>query len=285
MAQWGETDTLADAPAYESPVVYLNSTDSLASGSTITIPHHGIKAGEVVLSTVLTGLAVTGLTDATEYHVISVDSDTISLAATAGGAAITGLVAAIGTMSLKVVPTDVVFVDVTEAASNRKKGLKTGGWTKYTTYVDGLGNTRHKSEVLVAMKRTAAQAGDAGVTLAGAADEDAIVADTLITFSLQPLQADAVVDIASNVDAVLTVAAAAVPAQLVTFQWEYSIDTGANWITSTSVGNGTVELTVDEAVAGEYIAGNQFRCVASSSVGGVTAADVVSSVVTLTQSV
>ena len=283
MAQWGETDTLADAPAYESPVVYLNSTDSVASVSTITIPHHGIKAGEVVLSTVLTGAAVTGLTDATEYHVISVDSDTISLAATAGGAAITGLVAAVGTMSLKVVPTDVVFVDVTEAASNRKKGLKTGGWTKYTTYVDGLGNTRHKSEVLVAMKRTAAQAGDAGVTLTGAADEDAILQDTLITFSLQPLAS--VVDIAGLEDAVFTVAAAAVPAQLVTFQWEYSIDTGANWAISTSVGNGTVELTVNNAVPGEYTTGNQFRCVASSSVGGVTADDVVSSAVTLTQSV
>ena len=69
------------------------------------------------------------------------------------------------------------FVDVTEAqvASNRAKGLGTPGWNLYHTYVDGLGNTRHKAETLVPMKVTAAAAGDAGVTGSG---DDGTVADS-----------------------------------------------------------------------------------------------------------
>jgi len=65
---------------------------------------------------------------------------------------------------------DVVFVDTTEAASanNNERGLGTGGWTRYQTYEDGNGNTRYKTEVLVVMRRTAAEAGDA---------EDTITAD------------------------------------------------------------------------------------------------------------
>ena len=43
-------------------------------------------------------------------------------------------------------------IDTTEAAvtANRAKGLNTPGWVKYATYTDAQGNTRHKSEVLVA---------------------------------------------------------------------------------------------------------------------------------------
>jgi hypothetical protein len=72
-----------------------------------------------------------------------------------------------------------VFVDLTEAGitANRAKGLKTPGWNLYHTYVDGAGNTRHKTEILIPMKVSAADAGDDGVT--GNTDiEDTIVADS-----------------------------------------------------------------------------------------------------------
>ena len=68
------------------------------------------------------------------------------------------------------------FVDVEEAqvAANRAKGLKTPGWNLYhTTH----GGTRHRSECLVAMKVSAADAGDAGIT-GNTAVEDTTVADT-----------------------------------------------------------------------------------------------------------
>ena len=55
-------------------------------------------------------------------------------------------------------------INETEAgvAANRAKGLKTAGWVRYNTYTDAQGNTRHKSEVLVAGGSfTAAATGDA----------------------------------------------------------------------------------------------------------------------------
>jgi hypothetical protein len=71
------------------------------------------------------------------------------------------------------------FIDTTEAAvaSNRGKGLKTAGWNLYSTYTAASGETRHRAEVLVAMGRTAVQAGDDGTT-GSTVDEDAVVADS-----------------------------------------------------------------------------------------------------------
>ena len=58
----------------------------------------------------------------------------------------------------------VFFVDETEAkvASNRAKGIKSPGWYLYKGYDDANGNTRHKAELLIPAKVTAAMAGDAG---------------------------------------------------------------------------------------------------------------------------
>lgn len=71
------------------------------------------------------------------------------------------------------------FVDATEATveSNRDKGIKTPGWMLYNTYTDANGNVRHKSEVLVAMKVSAADAGDVGVS-GNTSIEDSTVADS-----------------------------------------------------------------------------------------------------------
>lgn len=66
-----------------------------------------------------------------------------------------------------------VFVSTEEAqvASNRAKGLKTPGWNIHIT-----AGGRTRTECLVAMKVSQADAGDAGVT-GNTAIEDAIVAD------------------------------------------------------------------------------------------------------------
>lgn len=59
-------------------------------------------------------------------------------------------------------------VNATEAAvaGNKAKGINTPGWTRYTTYTDAQGNTRHKAESLVA----------AG-SMTGDAADDSVVAD------------------------------------------------------------------------------------------------------------
>lgn len=61
-------------------------------------------------------------------------------------------------------------VDSAEAqvAANKAKGITTPGWTKYTTYTDAQGHTRHKSEALVA---AGTMGGDTG------SGDDATVAD------------------------------------------------------------------------------------------------------------
>lgn len=66
------------------------------------------------------------------------------------------------------------FVDVTEAqvASNRAKGLKTPGWNLYNN-----AGGRHRAECLIAMKVSAASAGDLGIT-GNTAVEDTVVADS-----------------------------------------------------------------------------------------------------------
>jgi len=69
---------------------------------------------------------------------------------------------------------EVLFIDTTEAAlaANKAKGLDTGGWTSYRTYEDADGNTRYRTEVLVAMRRTGASF-SAGVAAGDAADTEA----------------------------------------------------------------------------------------------------------------
>ena len=72
------------------------------------------------------------------------------------------------------------FVDITEAgvATNRAKGLKTGGWNAYDTYTTEDGDVRHRVEVIVPM---AVAQGDAGLDEGGAANttiEDSVVADS-----------------------------------------------------------------------------------------------------------
>ena len=64
-------------------------------------------------------------------------------------------------------------VNVTEAgvASNIAKGLNTPGWVRYNTYTDAQGNTRNKSEVLVA-------AGSFTAAVSSDAADDATVADS-----------------------------------------------------------------------------------------------------------
>lgn len=165
-----------------------------------------------------------------------------------------------------------VFVDLTEAgiAANRAKGLKGPGWWLYHT-----SNSRHFAECLVPMKVTAAAAGDLGVDGTG---DDAIVVDRTITIGTQPLQSAATVDIAGSAAMTLVVAAAAVPAQAVTFQWQYKVGSGA--FTNVALSSTAATLEIASTETAEYVAGNLFRCVVSTA----GAVDAISDSVTLTQS-
>ena len=75
-----------------------------------------------------------------------------------------------------------IFVDVTEAQqpANKARGLHGAGWWLYNSYTDADGNTRYKTELLVAIAESAANAGDR------ADDPKAADAAYTITISSQP---------------------------------------------------------------------------------------------------
>lgn len=79
-------------------------------------------------------------------------------------------------------------VDVTEAqaAANIAKGLNTPGWVTYTTYTDAQGNTRHKSEVLVAIKSITGDNDTLApeITITVAPTDVSVVAPATATFSV-----------------------------------------------------------------------------------------------------
>jgi len=176
MAQWGDTDTLADAPKFETPSISFDATDAavvvLAEDAIVKLDH-GFETGDRVTYTA--GAApITGLVSGTLYFVIRVDQNETAITLTGLGG---------GTDTIQVTPDDVFFIDIDEAAvpANRAKGLNTPGWVKYEEYGAG----RKRVEVLVAMKRTAGAptptteggAGDDGLT-GNTAIEDTTVADS-----------------------------------------------------------------------------------------------------------
>lgn len=99
-------------------------------------------------------------------------ANTLTLATAWASANVTGATIT-GQDSPKYVPyTDIeniYGVDEAEAAvaSNKAKGLNTPGWNRYVTYTDMHGNTRYKTENLVAFS-----------SMTGDASDDSVVADS-----------------------------------------------------------------------------------------------------------
>ena len=164
---------------------------------------------------------------------------------------------------------NVVFVDVAEAKvpANRAKGLVTPGWNLYHTYTTEAGSVRHIVEPLVAMKLSAAVAGDEGVT-GNTAVEDTIVADPTITIATQPAAESA----NSTTDAVFTVVASADNGGVLAYQWQSSnndvdfVDVAsANGVSGET--SATLTLT---PVATLHDDGNYFRVVVSTDGASVT---------------
>jgi hypothetical protein len=158
-----------------------------------------------------------------------------------------------------------VGVSVNEAqnAGNIAKGINTPGWVKYTTYTDGNGNTRNKSEVLVAM-----------ATITG--DNDTLDPDPVITIGTQPQNASVFTTDTATFSVVATVTNGGVLA----YQWQIQQEGAGAWAnitdaTSTSYTTGAT-ATGDGAGATD---GDKYRVVVSAGAG---ATPVTSDAATLT---
>lgn len=135
-----------------------------------------------------------------------------------------------------------VSVSEAQQQANREKGLKTQGWTKTVTYTDAQGNTRNKTEILVAF----------GGDLTGAdASDDAVVLDNTITIGTQPAAASVVAGATATFSVVATIA----PAGTVSYQWqkqEAGATTWSNIADATSDSYTTAALTVADDNGDKY---------------------------------
>lgn len=141
-------------------------------------------------------------------------------------------------------------VDVSEAqtSGNITKGLNTPGWVKYSTYTDANGNTRNKSEVLVAFS-----------TLTG--DNDTIDPDPVITIGTQPLAASVTAPDAAT----FTVVASATRGAVLTYQWQVQQEGTGAWadITSATLASYTTGATAIGDGAGATD-GDAYRVIVSA---------------------
>ena len=264
MALWGNTDALAAAPKYIAPSVTVDG--QTVAANTITANRHGFVTGDRVTYS-NTANPIVGLTSGDIKFVIRVDSNSFQVADSAVDAAagtetvITAGGAGSATDTFQKTPENLFFIDFEESqqAENQARGLNGPGWWLYETYTDGYGNTRHKAECLVPMIRSAADAGDLGVT-GDTAVEDATVVDRTITIDAQPAAAS----VTSPDPAQFVVAASVDPAIALSFQWEVSTDGGNNWANSTAAA-GTTSSTLDVvSTDADYVTLNQFRVVVSA---------------------
>ena len=165
--------------------------DIKTSTGTVSITTAGAVTGTSTLFTTEAKIGNTMLVTGTEYQIVNITSAT-ACTVISGNNNGNGLVTAktAQSYSLSEKPCYVahgsadsasimgnsakVFgINETEAgvASNIAKGLNTAGWVRYNTYTDAQGNTRNKSEVLVA-------GGSFTAAITGDAADDSTVADS-----------------------------------------------------------------------------------------------------------
>ena len=161
-----------------------------------------------------------------------------------------------------------VFVDVSEAAvtANRAKGLKTPGWNLYSN-----AGGRHRSEVLVAMKMSAADAGDAGI---GGSGDDSIAADIAFAIGTQPANASVAAPAPHTFSVIATVTGAAT----ITYQWQTDAAGGSTFVDV--VGATDATLTIADSTGLDT---DTYRVIVSATVStGEVLTPITSSVATLT---
>lgn len=109
---------------------------------------------------------------------------------------------------------EVIGVDIAEAQQStaRAKGIKTPGWVKTTTYTDAQGNTRNKTETIVAFGGNFATG-----------DNDTLAPE--ITISVQPLD----ISVIEPATATFSVTATRTGTGTLTYQWQKQESGAGAW--------------------------------------------------------
>lgn len=160
-----------------------------------------------------------------------------------------------------------IFVDATEAQqpANKARGLTGAGWWLYNTYNDSDGNTRYKTELLVAMTASASDAGDR------ADDSKAADANYVITIGTQPANQET-----ADGEATFSVTASVTSGGgTLGYQWQVKAVGASKWTNVSGATSSSLALTGQT----EDNTGDQYRVKVTSANG---AREVVSDVATLT---
>lgn len=152
-------------------------------------------------------------------------------------------------------------VDVPE---NKARGIGHSGWIHYNTYGTSQGETRYKSEVLVAMSKNFSANTTNVLFGTGAgqdANDDTVAADYLLYFTTLP--ADVSAD-TGNGTSILTVAASSPTGATIAYQWEENNTVAWASISDAGVYSGTNSNTLAISdVTG--LDGYQYRVVISAT--------------------
>lgn len=266
MALWNNTDAQASKPkslqlGQVQALAVLTPGSGYTNGSvaaTISAPAAGgVQATATV--TIAGGIvtAITLVNPGAGYTAAP------TCTVTSGGG--TGATFSIGWVAQKRTQTGVVlhndtimFVSTEEAqlAQNRAKGIKIPGWIKYTEYQDSSDITRRRVEVLVAMDRTTAQAGDGA--------DDTVVVDAAFVVGTQPSNASVTAPAASSFTVVATGAT--------NYQWQLRAAAGGQYTNITNGGVYTNATTATLNISNSTgLNGNRYRCVILNSTAGSSA--------------
>lgn len=264
MPLWGNTDTQAARPKYLDvgqvrAVTVTNGGEDYNANSVVTFsaaPAGGVTAqGTVIVNNgAITGIRITN--PGAGY----VTPPTITVADGSGATFSVNIAAIVYDHR------EVFFVDTNEAQaeSNKSKGITGAGWWLIKEYKDNSGKVRYKTENLVFMARTQAQAGDA--------NDDLTVPDvnTVITIGTQPANQTTVEGAATFA----VVASFTAGTGTLVYQWQRKA-AGANRFVNVA---GATSASL--ALTGQTIAnnGDQYRVIVSG--GGAKA--VTSAAATLT---
>jgi hypothetical protein len=184
MSSWGNLDNVAIrgnviiAVANTVNVLGIGTefTSNLKSGDYVTIASNKYQVNVITSDTVMT------LTDAAATNSVGAN-----VFVQQGPKYIANVAFPANNYSIQnIYGIDRVEVGVPE---NEARGISHTGWTHYTTYTDAYSQTRHKSEVLVAMSKNFSSNATGELFGSGAgvdALDDTVAADFLIFFTVQP---------------------------------------------------------------------------------------------------
>jgi len=188
MSQWGKIDRLnlqgtATVAVNASNVVFSQSqTGNVAIGYALVIANVEYTIANIANSTMLTLDVEYSGTSAAAQDGLAIQQSPKNLRTYGfhANSKVAGAIYGANTVNSR----NVYGVDLREAnvATNKRRGIKSPGWTHYQTWVTTLGATRNRSEVLVAMSKNF-NTSDTGYF---DANDDLIVQDSDIIIVSQP---------------------------------------------------------------------------------------------------